>query len=273
MQEIFLIAKITQKKFAESLLDGNVFTRPLAEFGSWNRLKNKDDATLCNNFRGDLREGVVHTFSNPLENKTIQKFPKEWQDVVKQAIEIDEDVKYFNIYSMYTLKYDKRNRKFKTPDYRMKQFGDTVVIIKDVDKFLKRLKNAIDVKFNENIFLADIMKYKRFNNTEILNPIYVNKEEKSWQSEFRIAIAQLDNDNTLSNYKFNILKQEVQNTFNIGDIRDIAISLSIDDFLNLNLPEDILESNNLKLCNKIQEETKHNLLQYVSTKQKLIFDI
>ena len=89
--------------------------------------------------------------------------------------------------------------------------------------------------------------------------------------------SKLNNDvwrnNTLSNYKFNILKQEVQNTFNIGDIRDIAISLSIDDFLNLNLPEDILESNNLKLCNKIQEETKHNLLQYVSTKQRLIFDI
>ena len=273
MQQIFLIAKITQQKFAESLLDGNVFTRPLAEFGSWNRLKNKDNETLCNNFRGDLREGAVHTFSNPLENKTIQKFPKEWQNVIKQAIEIDEDVKYFNIYSMFALKYDKRNRRFKIPDYRMKQFGDTVVIIKDVDEFLKRLKNAIDVKFNENIFLVDIMKYKKFNNTEILNPIYVNKEDKSWQCEFRIATAKLDKGNDVSDYKFNIIKKEIQHTFNIGDIRDIAISVHIDDFLNLNLPNDLLKINNLKLFKKLQEETKYNLLQYVSTKQRLIFDI
>lgn len=58
----FIPVKITDSKWAEKLLDGEVFMRPLYEFGGWNQ-KNRVPE-LKNTFRGDVSEGTSTVFAN-----------------------------------------------------------------------------------------------------------------------------------------------------------------------------------------------------------------
>ena len=58
----FIPVKITDRKWAEHLLDGEVFMRPLHEFGSWNE---KREEAVANQLRGDIHEGSAAVVGVP----------------------------------------------------------------------------------------------------------------------------------------------------------------------------------------------------------------
>lgn len=68
----FIPVKVTDREWAEKLLDGEVFMRPLYEFGAWN-LK-KEDKQLNNSFRGDLCEGMSGIFGEVEECPIYDSF-------------------------------------------------------------------------------------------------------------------------------------------------------------------------------------------------------
>ena len=65
----FIPVKITDKEWADRLLDGEVYMRSLYEFGSWNKNKNEK---LDNQFRGDIREGTAAVYSD-IEKSSFTK--------------------------------------------------------------------------------------------------------------------------------------------------------------------------------------------------------
>ena len=56
---MFVPVKITADRFANKLLNGEVYLRPVNEFGIWARDENRGNVILDNNYRGDLREGTI----------------------------------------------------------------------------------------------------------------------------------------------------------------------------------------------------------------------
>ena len=91
-QRPFTIAKITEKKYADALLDGEVFARPLHAYGSWDWIANRAaDPSIDNSYRGDPLEGSVRL--------------EKWQYGDIHFID-DRDTKYMKNYSTLMLEYD-----------------------------------------------------------------------------------------------------------------------------------------------------------------------
>jgi len=78
----FIPVKVTDREWAEKLLDGEVFMRPLYEFGAWN-LK-KEDKQLNNSFRGDLCEGMSGIFGEVEECQIYDSFDENVKKYIKQ---------------------------------------------------------------------------------------------------------------------------------------------------------------------------------------------
>ena len=78
MERKFIPVKITDKKWADRFVQGEVFMRALADFGVWNRLQNIENAKINNNFRGDLREATVRHVEENFEcEQFLQGMPSE----------------------------------------------------------------------------------------------------------------------------------------------------------------------------------------------------
>lgn len=84
----FIPVKVTDREWAEKLLDGEVFMRPLYEFGAWN-LK-KEDKQLNNSFRGDLCEGMSGIFGEVEECPIYDSFDENVKKYIKQIWYIDD---------------------------------------------------------------------------------------------------------------------------------------------------------------------------------------
>ena len=133
----FIPVKVTDREWAEKLLDGEVFMRPLYEFGAWN-LK-KEDKQLNNSFRGDLCEGMSGIFGEVEECPIYDSFDENVKKYIKQIWYIDDtDIKYFKIFSLYCMEYDPSTNFFLKPNPKMCEFGDTAVIIADYNEFIDR---------------------------------------------------------------------------------------------------------------------------------------
>lgn len=139
----FIPVKITDRQWAEKLLDGDVFMRPLSEFGSWGKVEKHRDKQLNNNFRGDIREGTSAVFSAVQDCGYLDNVDPELRKVIKQINVIEDEVQFFRIFSLYCMEYDIEHDFFFTPDPRIRSFGDTAVIIKDAPEFIERMGKAL----------------------------------------------------------------------------------------------------------------------------------
>ena len=149
----FIPVKITQKKYADRFVKGELYMRALHEFGSWGDISDKDDS-LKNGFRGDLYSGVTAVFSSPYESRYFAKIAKN--KAIENCCLIDEsDIQYFKILSLYCWEFDDGKDRFKTPDLRMAQFGDTAVIITDFCEFIDRYARALFKEYPHFTALLD----------------------------------------------------------------------------------------------------------------------
>ena len=192
--EKFVLVKITDKTWADKLLDGEVFMRPLTEFGSGKimdrDLYKKDWDTLHNHFRGDVLEGVCQTFKDGKSAAKKYNLPDDLVNVINTFYLVDMgEVQFFKLFSLYALYYDDIRKCFLKPNKQLRQFGDTAVIFTDFEEFLRRFANNLGEY--PYLFFMDLMKYYKLNEDAKFPPLFYKHNSYSWQNEFRIAFSEL----------------------------------------------------------------------------------
>jgi len=236
--KIFLPVKILNKQWANKLLDGSVFIRSLNDFGVWNLdAKIEGQAKeMDNSFRGDIREGlVINVDPNKGDSFFNSIFTPEIKAHIPNMWYTDENFfKYFKIYCMYCLTYNKNQKQFEQPDEKLKDFGDTAVIIYNPDAFLIRILQKLYDNYGDNIdFKINKVSYydisKNFGNFDI----FWKEKWYEWQNEVRMAIGLLDGSGIL-------IQDTNPLTLEIGNIKDIAVAIPIENLINLKLPSEIV---------------------------------
>ena len=237
----FIPVKITDKKWAEKLLDGEVFMRSLFEFGSWN--KNKD-GKLDNSFRGDIQEGTAAVFTDINDLEFAKGLDPRFKEIVKSVSLIDEsDIQYFKVFCLYCLDYIPETDFFEKPDPRMAEFGDTAVIIRDYNEFIERFGKTLFAKYPYVTSMIDRVSFFYPNEDKKTNPLFDKAASYSYQKELRMAFCEIEHNpfarGTGAEHAMSIVMNREPVTLQIGDIRDIAVAMPINDFLELRFPADI----------------------------------
>jgi len=276
----FIPVKILDQKWADKLLDGEVYMRPLYEIGGWGRAKKPLDKQLDNNYRGDLHEGASFVFSKGQDCDHIDNLDSGLAEIAKQVNNIDDDAQFFKVYCLYCLEYDSKHDFFFKPDSRMREFGDTAVIIKDTCEFIERVGKALFKLYEHFTGFLHPVGYYSYNTTRPTNWLFEKHESYAYQNELRFAFGQIvrnmyalgpDADNAMR-----LVKDTARVTLQIGSIRDIACAIRMDDFLALRFPPNIKlrwpmsddkenSSNYDKLVQLTYEQMKYNPIRPVRT--------
>jgi len=184
----YYLVKITDAQWADMMMNGDIFMRTLEEFA---RFENEDeneifDESKKDTFRKDTLEGLVvsqHTMPLYLpENGGLKK-------INVPAGLVDALTLHEKVFCLYTLEYDEKNMCFVKPNPRLRDFGDTAIVITDAEKFLSRIFDALKEKYGDKFWWA----YKRVSyNIDIFKEgkysEFCKQPSYSWQNEFRIAI-------------------------------------------------------------------------------------
>ena len=106
----FIPVRVTSKQRTESFLNGEIYMSPLYRFGSWGRRDGASD--VQKNFRGDMTEGAVHVFSDPIEGglNMLSSIPDSIKPLVDKITWVDlGDLQYYKVLCFYSLLYDVSN--------------------------------------------------------------------------------------------------------------------------------------------------------------------
>lgn len=223
----YYLVKFIDKKWADRLLDGEMFMRAIACFGDISRRS----ADSQNEFRGDILEGISYSFDN-------------------QFALIDVFTYREKIYCLYALEFDEETKSLIKPDRRIIEFGDTAVIIHNTKEFLSRVCYAMLDRF-KNDFWTSFQRVEYDVNFSVEQPYdaFCKAYSYAYQNEFRIVL-----DLAMGKFNPEVLKditdfarltfpgKIVEDTspdslsdsltLNIGNIRDISISVPSSDLLN-----------------------------------------
>ena len=234
MEKVFVPVRILDKKWALKFVSGVIFMRSLADLGSWNRFKHIGNTELVNNYRGDLYEGAFKTVAKPEDDDFLKRLPDSLQEHIISGKLIDYgDIMYFNVLCMYCLHYFPLTDKFESPSHRLKEFGDTAVVITDMNAFFNRLFEQIEWK-KRYTSLVNTVEYYDEGKTKDLNPMFNKIDFYSWQNELRIALVRLDIHHKLKNGKYPIKRITAPLKLKIGSLSDITRLVPIDDFVSGN---------------------------------------
>lgn len=225
-EQPFTVVKVTDDKYAEMLLGGDVYARPLNAFGGWDWLANiQNDLSVNNSFRGDCNEGA------------IRNVKWEYGDI---TLIDDSETKYMKCYSTMALQYHLKSMKWERADKKVTQFGDTAVVIANLDQFVDRIVSALNKKYgcDHCLLLADKISFYHLGITNNLVPMYSKEASYSWQNEYRIIFCETipNRENKFARPdKDGVFRPNAQSTIlslddvhlDIGDIRDIAYAIPV----------------------------------------------
>ena len=281
MNDLFVPVRILDRKWARKFVDGIIYMRSLSDFGSWKRLdivkNSKVSDTLVNNFRGDLNEGAIKTISNPDDDEFFKTFPDDLKAHMKAGKIIDYgDIRYFNILCLFCLRYFPDAGKFEIPSERLKEFGDTAIVITDTNAFLNRLLEQVEWKTRYTC-LINFIRYYSEDTTETLNPLFNKTCDYEWQKELRIALGRLNLSKKLKNGNYPILESDAPLKLRIGPLNDITMLVPIEDFINGNWDKDKVKfANSLTQVSPIDnmiQKTEKMMSEYNTKKFSSIFTI
>jgi hypothetical protein len=251
----YYLVKITGRQYAEKLLDGEVFMSPLSSFGDLLRR----GVASSNNFRGDTLEGVSQSFKEKHGSSFFDDILTGDQSQISGLGQIAECFLQERIYCLYCLEYSVQQSAYIVPDRRLLDFGDTAVIIFDPMVFLRRLFDAFLLQFKNSFwvgarrvqYLVDLTKFAEYDE-------FKKSISYDWQNEYRIALDLSDGkadkqawDDMTDMCRIMFLNQggkvdanakREPVLFNIGDIRDVCVSVATRDLINLDLPFDRLKA-------------------------------
>ena len=265
------------KQWAKLFVKGQIFMRSLTEFGAWEAVRHQNNSELNNSFRGDLREGSIKNIANPDDDRLFRAFPLQLKQVIKGGAVLDAgDIQYFNTLCLCCIDYLPKFNHFVRPSEKMKEFGDTAVIIKDMNEFLRRFMVGIEKCYPHVCLLMDKVEYYSQEETRLLNPLFNKPNSYRNQNELRIAIGRLDLSRPTGKGKYELCQSTEPIKFEIGDISDITQMLSIDDFCTLNSMEPaIFPMIDLRsdIFNRVIEDNQEKMNQFESRQQKIMFSI
>lgn len=261
--EQYYLAKVTDKQWAEKFQKGQIFMKALQCFGDFSKM----EPSSQNTFRGDTLEGVSESFSKNRNPYTWIETPLGYREIVDNQVGlVDVLLLREKVFCMYALEYKNEHDGFYIPDSRMKDFGDTAVIITDTFEFLRRVCLAIVKKYDYSFWIAckRVSYDVTFGSTRYYNEFH-KSPSYSWQNEFRIALDLalgkfcheiLDNVTDFAKLTFPGIIEEDMNPdsmadsliIDIGDIYDISTSISTDVFIS-----DQINQIGLKIPNAVKE--------------------
>jgi len=253
MDKPFYIVKVVDKKWADKLLEGQVFMRPLSDFSD---IESRPDK-CNNNFRGDILEAVTHSFAKGNEHLFFKDALGSESSKLSESGFISETLREKLVYCMFCLEFSEHHSCFIPPNKDFQNFGDTAVIIFDPKEFMMRICKSLFNEHNETYWFGasrvhydiDFTQTKEYNEFS-KSPLYL------WQNEFRIAVDL--NDGKLDKVAWDKMTDFARIlymnqggkvdmgmgrkpiTLEIGNIDDISVQVTIEDFLSLNLPFDKL---------------------------------
>lgn len=177
------------------------------------------------NVKGDLYEGTDGIIANDDIDRTLPSLGLNLSRQFKEHIiggisMLSEEQKYCKIFCMYELNVDFENNFVAPIDERIKDFGDTFLLITDFIEFRHRIVHALNTgSYNVRSFTGDRVNYYKPNcSTDNLGP-FAKLDLYSWQNEFRLLAEPID-------YSLEPL------VLKIGDISDISIIGSTDRLIN-----------------------------------------
>ena len=247
----FYLVKVTDKKWADKLMGGEVFMRPLSDFGD---LLSRP-AVSNNQFRGDTLEGLTDSYGPTGEGSSFFRDAFDGglagasgTGQLSQALLQDRI-----IFSLFCFEYSEASSEFISPDSGLLQFGDTAVIILDPKQLLYRLCHGLFQRFNESYWLGA----KRVTYDVDLTAIaeydgFSKVPSYSWQNEFRVAVdiseGRIDRATWESMTDFarimflnqggrvDMAAERKPLVLDVGDLHDICIAIPTSDLISLSLP-------------------------------------
>lgn len=209
-----VLAKITDKKWADKFQDGEMFLRSLGEF-----------RRIENNYQGDFLEGSIANI-DPLDDQAMDQFCPIDKSVRKYIMGgvslLSEDLKNDKLFCMYGIELKGGHLLKDEPDPRILDFGDTMVIITDFKSFMDRVRNALSKCEKLHSFSRmDFGRVKYYNREKFFGALnaFHKTDIYQWQNEYRFLFKDMSACN--SHY-----------ILNIGDIRDITITVPTKTFLS-----------------------------------------
>jgi hypothetical protein len=210
-----ILIKFTTFEFAKRLRDGEIYMNPLAYF------RGVEDG----NVKGDLYEGTDSIIANDDFDRILPSLGLDLSEQFKKHTIggislLSEEQKYCKVFCMYLLNYDFRNSFIESIDKKIKDFGDTFVLITDFGEFRNRIIQRLNTgSYNIQGFKGSKVEYYKFEMpTGKLGP-FAKSDSYSWQNEFRLLAEPID-------FSLDPL------VLNIGDISDISIIGSTDRLIN-----------------------------------------
>ena len=245
----YYLVKIMNKEWADKLLNGEVYMRPLSAFSNLS----KRDSDSNNTFRGDTSEGINISFSNGQNSNFFKHiFGNNLSHIIGTG-QIAEYLLQEKIYSLYCLEYDENNSTFIAPSEQLINFGNTAVIFFNSLEFLKRICYKLYSEYNESFWIgAKRIRYEVDLTISSEYDEFSKSKLYSWQNEFRIAVdlnegkADKEAWESMTDFckisflnsggKVNMNAERMPITLQIGDIRDICVIVNTEDLITLNLP-------------------------------------
>lgn len=242
----FILGKIyNNEKYAMDLLNGTLYINPLALFGVGNLATKKE---VPNGYRDDLNEGLlinINISNMKLDNRVITFFqdiggiPQNTSDVG----EIDSRFLYENVYCLSALFYDLEKKELLKMNKKLSQFTDKnkglAIVIYDVKKFLKRIMLTLSESLGSMYWAAyGLVNYDFDKHSTVETDEFTKEQDFSYQQEFRIAINIGHSFRICKNT--NKLKYDLDKSvlmIDIGSIEDIAFTLPVEDYINLDFPD------------------------------------
>lgn len=247
----YYLVKVTDKKWADKLMNGEVFMRPLSDFGDMMSRPTESN----NEFRGDTLEGLTDSFG--LNGEKSQFFTNAFDGnlagasgtgQISQAMLQDRI-----IFSLFCLEYSEARSDFVAPTGSLLQFGDTAVVILDPKQFIYRICEGLFLQFSESYWLGAMrVSYNADLSAHVEYDGFSKVKSYSWQNEFRVAVdiseGKVDQSTWESMTDFArlmFLNQggRVDTTIDrkplivdAGDLRDICVDISTTDLISLKLP-------------------------------------
>ena len=238
--------KITDKKWADSLQNGSLFMRSLYDYGSWSAIEraNSGDQKMKSGIQGDVGEGIIRRVDPKIGDEFFNRFDPKVRAVMKDCCYIEQNIfQYYNVFCMYGLTYLIPDQAYEKPDERLREFGDTAVIILNPNEFLNRVIRGLARQYGDNVnFRLDEIHYYP---SDYYGPLdeFCKSASFAWQNEMRIRVALLNPNNFIIDAEGRKRKHLIQNMdsmiVDIGDIRDISVQIPVDDLISLKLPEQI----------------------------------
>lgn len=243
----FILGKIySNEEYAMDLLNGTIYINPLALFGV-GKLETKKE--MPNKYRDDLNEGLsinIDVNNTKLGNRVITFF----QDIggiprnANAVGEIDSRFLYENVYCLSALFYDFEKRELLKLNEKLFQFTDKkkglAIVIYDVKQFLNRIMQTLSESLGSLYWAAyGLVDYDfEQHNTEEIDE-FTKEQDFSYQQEFRISINILGDSfrirKNTSKLKYDSDKGIL--LLDIGSIKDITFTLSVEDYINLDFPD------------------------------------